>query len=327
LRNVSISPASNLTQETFEQSFPALSSMKITLDMIMHRFDKLPLHKFCYDYHSSHEDQELEGFKHQVARLPAHGINQDCLGMTPLHILACRGHSVEIFQCMIEKFPHALLIQDRWGDLPCNYALYAEASIKVIHFLFATHRLRWGTLPFDFSHAIETLAANFNFPPQYVRDVIRAQRVYFPSLAIDWQRLVNIFIVNWEDITIDMYRVLVEASVSTRHICISEEHKSIIDARVLAMNDEINRRDADEDDENEGTIIQYYYEIRDLITNYAHLHHEYLLEATTILELALWKTAVILRSSDDKQELTRVDCRIDAGCCAEVVIKLVLAFL
>jgi hypothetical protein len=59
----------------------------------------------------------------------------------------------------------------------------------------------------------------------------------------------------------------------------SEEHKSIIDARVLAMDDEINRRDADEDDENEGTIIQYYYEIRDLITNYAHLHHEYVLDA------------------------------------------------
>jgi len=315
LRNVSISPASNLTQETFEQSFPALSSMKITLDMIMHRFDKLPLHKFCYDYHSSHEDQELEGFKHQVARLPAHGINQDCR-MTPLHILACRGHRVEIFQCMIEKFPHALLIQDRWGDLPCNYALYAEASIKVIHFLFATHRLRWGTLPFDFSHAIETLAANFNFPPQYVRDVIRAQRVYFPSLAIDWQRLVNIFIVNWEDIAIRMFRVLVETSVSSRSVCMSEEHCSIIDARVLAM-------DIDDDEE---TSNHNYQEIRDLITNYAHLHREYLLEATTILELALWK-AVILRSRDDKQELTRAECRTDAGRCAEVVIKGVLTFL
>ena len=324
LRNVSISPASNLTQETFELTFHTLSNMKITLDMIMHRFDKLPLHKFCYDYHSSHEDQELEGFKHQVARLPAHGLQRDCLGMTPLHILACssNGRGIEVFQYMIEKYPNALLIQDRWGDLPCNYALYAEASIKVIHFLFETHRHRWGTLPFDFSHAI-ALAAKIE-SPQYVRDVIRARRVYFPSLAIDWQRLVNIFIVNWEDIAIRMFRVLVEASVSTRHTCMSEEHKSIIDARVLAIS--INRRDADEDDENEGTIIQYYYEIRDLITNYAHLHHEYVLDATTILELALWK-AVILQSRDDKQELTRAECRTDAGRCAEVVIKGVLTFL
>ena len=325
LRNVSISPASNLTQETFEQSFPTLSSMKITLDKIMHRFDKLPLHKFCYYYHSSHEDQELEGFKHQVARLPAHGINQDCLGMTPLHILACRGHSVEIFQCMTEKYPHALLIQDRWGDLPCNYALYAGASIKVIHFLFATHRLRWGTLPFDFSHAIETLAAKIDFP-QYVRDVIRAQRVHFPSLAIDWQRLVNTFIVDWEDIGIGMYRVLVEASVSSRSFCMSEEHRSIIDARVSEFEDEDNNSNIEDDDKAERRIVHSFVEIRKMISNYALLYNGFLLEATTILELALWR-AVILRSRDDKQELTRAECRTDAGRCAEVVIKGVLTFL
>jgi hypothetical protein len=52
----------------FEQSFPTLSNMGVTLDMIMHRFDKLPLHKYSYDYHSFHEAQQLEGFKHQVTR-------------------------------------------------------------------------------------------------------------------------------------------------------------------------------------------------------------------------------------------------------------------
>jgi hypothetical protein len=55
----------------------------------------------------------------------------------------------------------------------------------------------------------------------------------------------------------------------------------------------------------------------------AHLHHEHLLMAT---KLALWK-AVILRSRDDKQELTRVECRKDADRCAEIVIKLALTFL
>jgi len=123
-----------------------------------------------------------------------------------------------------------------------------------------------------------------------------------------------------------MYRVLVEASVSSRYICMSEEHKSIIDARVRDIQNEI---DEDEDQNDETSRIRLLHcceEIRNLVTNYAILHHEHLLKATTILELALWK-AVFLRSRNVNQELTRVECRADAGRCAEVVIKLVLTFL
>jgi hypothetical protein len=208
---------------------------------------------------------------------------------------------------MIEKYPTALLIKDRWGDIPLTYALYAEASIEVINFLFKTHRQMWGDMPFDFAHIIETVAAKIT-SAEYVRNVIRAQRAHFPSLEIDWQSLY------WEDITIDMYRVLVEASVSLRYICMSEEHRSIIDARVL----DIKHGNVDEE--------RYFVEIRDLVRNYARLHHEHLLDATTILELALWK-AIYLHSRDCNQGLTRAECRTDAGRCAEVVIKLVLAFL
>ena len=185
----------------------------------MHRFDKLPLHKFCCSSYPTYAVQPVdhvssEEFYQYVNPLPAHGINQDCLGMTPLHILACRGHSVEIFQYMIEKYPNALLIKDHWGDIPLIYSLYAEASTKVIHFLFETHRLRWGTLPFDFSHAIETLAAKIE-SAEYVRDVILAQRVHFPSLAIDWQGIVHRFVGPY----INVFRELIEASVSSRSFC------------------------------------------------------------------------------------------------------------
>ena len=177
-------------------------------------------------------------------------------------------------------------------------------------------RQMWEAMPFDFGDMIMKLAKNEGTSAELLRNVIWAQRALFPALRVDRKSLVNIFIVNWEDIAIRMFRVLVETSVSSRSVCMSEEHCSIIDARVLAM-------DIDDDEE---TSNHNYQEIRDLITNYAHLHREYLLEATTILELALWK-AVILRSRDDKQELTRAECRTDAGRCAEVVIKGVLTFL
>jgi hypothetical protein len=78
--------------------------------------------------------------------------------------------------------------------------------------------------------------------------------------------------------------------------------------------------------EENGDYSQFFEEIRDLVTSYARLHHEQLQEATTILELALWK-AMIICSRNDKQELIQLECRTNASCCAEVVIKLVLAFL
>jgi hypothetical protein len=184
----------------------------------------------------------------------------------------------------------------------------------------------WGDMPFDFGGMIQRIA---QFAcPDYVRDVIRAQRAHFPSLAIDWQRLVNLFTVEWKKaITIGMFRVLVETSISLRSVCMSEDHRSIIDARVCEFEDEDDSANLEEDDdETERRIVHSNVEIRTMISNYALLYNEFLLEATTILELALWK-ATILRSREDYQARTRVDCRTDAGRCAEVVIKLVLTFL
>lgn len=82
----------------------------------------------------------------------------------------------------------------------------------------------------------------------------------------------------------------------SRYICTSKEHRSIIDARVWdILDDEAITRFEEGIDEDEGTIIQHYEEIHDLVTNFARLHYEQLQEATTILELVLWK-AVIFRS-------------------------------
>ena len=123
-----------------------------------------------------------------------------------------------------------------------------------------------------------------------------------------------------------MFVVFVEASVTSHYFCMSEEQESIVDARVCEIEDEMDE-DEDENDETSTIRFSYFFEdMHELVTNYAHLHHEHLLKATTLLELALWK-AVILRSRDDKQELTRVECRKNADRCAEIVIKLALTFL
>ena len=326
LRNVAIAPSSALTQDGFEQSFPSLQNMGFSLEMIIGRFDELPLHEHCYYYRPQHRAEQTmdcttpKWFNEEVGRLPAHGLQQDCFGMTPLHVLLCSsaGCDVRVCQCMIEKYPGAMLIEDKWGEVPLVYALLGEAPIEVIHFLLDTHMQRWQAMPFDFGGMILRLATKRGTSADYVRDVIRAQRTHHRALEIDWHRIVDELIRARRDIPIRMFSVLVEASVSKRSICMSEGHRIEVDARLheisvltgVEIEDEVN--------------IQYYEEIRNMVTSYVRLHHGQLKEAITILELALWKTMICSNVIDQE---SRSECRTAGGRCFEVVIKNVLAFL
>jgi len=285
----------------------------------------LPLHRHCYYYRPQHRAEQTmdcttpKWFNEEVGRLPAHGLQQDCFGMTPLHVLLCSsaGCDVRVCQCMTEKYPGALLIKDKWGEVPLVYALFGEAPIEVIHFLLESHMQRWCDMPFDFGGMILRLATKRGTSADYVRDVIRAQRTHHRALEIDWQRIVDDLIRSRHDIPIRMFCVLVEASVSKRSICMSNEHQIEVDARLYEI--EIGIKD-EEDEAN----IQYYEEIRNMVSSYVRLHHGQLRESITILELVLWKTMIC--SNVDGQK-SRKECRTAGGRCFEVVIKNVLVFL
>ena len=86
-----------------------------------------------------------------------------------------------------------------------------------------------------------------------------------------------------------MFSVLVEASVSKRSICMSEEHRIEVDARLH----EIDKMGVGERN------VQYLEEIRDMVTRYVGLYHGQLRESITILELALWKSMICSSKVDD----------------------------
>ena len=68
-------------------------------------------------------------------QLNTSGKQQDCLGMTPLHILACSTKpTIEMIRLLIEKYPETLLMKDKWGDVPL-YALWCNAPAAVIDLL------------------------------------------------------------------------------------------------------------------------------------------------------------------------------------------------
>jgi hypothetical protein len=256
LRNVTIpSTSSAITQEKFAISFHTLHDKDISLDVIKGRFDELSLHKLCNNFDPTRGTQAVvearcEAF---IQAVNQHSLQefqeQDCLGMTPLHILLCSGRDYDkyVIQCMVEKYPDAMLIQDIWNHnhLPLEYALLRMASVavEVLDFLFETHSTRWGALPFEFDDLIQFLA-KMGKPAQFLRNVIRVQRTHFPNLDVDWQHIVTESRV--DRAPIGSFLVLVEASASVRRYnCMSDKHRIEVDSRIREISRDIynlNRR-------------------------------------------------------------------------------------
>ena len=134
---------------------------------LMHRFHQLPIHKLVY-YHSYHEEvlQNLiaaintrSGQRRALrSKLNPTGNNQDCLGMTPLHILTCSSvHNLEIYRLIVEKYPTNLITEDRWGALPLLYAFWGAAPVEIIDFLLESYQSLYPTHVFNWTMMVETM--------------------------------------------------------------------------------------------------------------------------------------------------------------------------
>ena len=85
--------------------------------------------------------------------------------------------------------------------------------------------------------------------------------------------------------------------------------------------------------EKTGAIQQWIRTVLLRLEQYKTEHNDLLIEATTILELALWNSKLLLKKKDtthrrdverDEQK-KRVDCRVNCG--SDIIIPNVLAFL
>ncbi|KAL7433155.1 hypothetical protein ACHAXH_002685 [Discostella pseudostelligera] len=322
LRNVVIPPSSTLGDEEFLWLFPKFQDVDCTFDMLKSRFDNLPLHKLCYN----HSHQLMESNNRGML---ADFLKSDCLGMTPLHVLACSGmHDLGLFRRIIEICPNSLFAEDKWGGTPFGYVILSGAPKEVIHCFLETHR-RCGMTPIGFIDVIKRLAVFAS--GEHLRRVIHAQRTYFPDLMVDWESIGEEILhelrrqdrVTFEDVEYFIIKfqgvwILLEASVSRRSVCMSLEHQVEIDTAIC---------------ERVGLHYAYDYEyIRQKVIDFARQHHNKLVGGTTILELALWKMKLNEASELnpnimlDGQEV-RKQCRSDIGKVCNVVIPNVLSFL
>jgi len=178
LRNVVIPPSSTLGDEEFLWLFPKFQDVDCTFDMLKSRFDNLPLHKLCYD----HSHQLMESINRGT---PADFLKSDCLGMTPLHVLACSGmHDLGLFRRIIEICPDSLIAKDKWGETPLGYVILSGAPKEVIHY-FLNACKRYDITPDGFLDIIKRLVMFAS--RECLRGVIDAQRKCFPDLIVDWE--------------------------------------------------------------------------------------------------------------------------------------------
>jgi hypothetical protein len=108
------------------------------ISALQHRFDGLPIHRIVY-YQSYYQGvlqiliaaMNMRSGQSRTLRskLDPTGNQQDCLGMTPLHILTCSSvHDLEVYRVIIEKYPANLITEDRWGALPLLYAFWGGCT-------------------------------------------------------------------------------------------------------------------------------------------------------------------------------------------------------
>ena len=137
-------------------------SQEMFIDAMKSRFDELPIHRLCY-----YQPEGVTGLlkstgliqdNNEVA-LPRVVHGQDCLGMTPLHILACSTtHNLDLlFRFIVANSPSSLITEDKWGCLPILYTIWGGAPDEIVQFLIDEHKSAFPNHILNWDFMMETL--------------------------------------------------------------------------------------------------------------------------------------------------------------------------
>jgi hypothetical protein len=114
------------------------------------------------------------------------GVQQDCLGMTPLHILACSTvQRLELYQLMVEKYPEILIVEDSWRATPLLYVIWGDAPREVVHFLVDSYQSLFPNHEFDWNDMLITLG-RANVSKVVMQNLLNIQPTLSPEYIIGW---------------------------------------------------------------------------------------------------------------------------------------------
>ena len=315
------------------------------INALQHRFDNLPIHKMIYyqSYNNITSDQlnnatnNRSGQRRSLrSKVNPSGNLQDCLGMTPLHILACSSiQHISLYKVLIEKYPDNLITEDRWGAVPLLYAIWGDAPDEIIDSLIESYKSLYPNYELDWTGMMKTLGVA-GTQKECIMKLHDTQQTFFPDQTIDWTIIIQDALISPPD---QYYCVpssisfghLVQCSISDRveKIGLKQWRGDISDCIRKTLPTERNKKSID------------FHSRRSFVTDletkllwYEAENHK-LKEATSILELTLWKVEIDCHRSQERgrrnkkrrsnEADVRDQCRINCG--ADIVIEHTLPFL
>jgi hypothetical protein len=324
--------------ETDTDLYQLFGSESRIIFALRHRFDGLPIHSIVY--YQSYNQGVLQNLIHAMnmrsgqhrtlrSKLDPTGNHQDCLGMTPLHILACSSvHDIEVYRLIVEKYPTNLITEDRWGALPLLYAFWGAAPNKIIQFLLESYQSLYPNHVFNWTMMVETMGRT-DTPKENIENLVHVKQMFFPEQSIDWEYLLDEFAVRsdlcFQSTFTNRMRFLFMCGMSSR-----------VEALAFKVwRDCITNMIHTADFKRGGTTI-----LHEIQAKLSHFEDELpkLKEATTILELALWKLRMTENENIHQEVMYRRQKKVKtdepsilspwrATCGASVVIEHVLPFL
>jgi hypothetical protein len=302
------------------------------VNALRNRFNGLPVHSKMY--YISYYPVVLEEFCNTImsenGELHPTGLHQDCLGMTPLHILACSTvQLLELYRIMIEKYPESLIVEDAWGATPLLYAIWGDAPNEIVEFLVKSYQSLYPNHEFDWNDMVITLG-KANAAESVMQNLLDIQHMLSPMYSIDWDQILG------ELSELDArqhftpfassgtFCFLIRCSIATRVNAIGVKHFRD------AMTDDWMEDDYDFNRE------EWHAET---VTKLEYYESEYrkLKEMTSLLELALWKIEIdndndqgeTMGEGNNKLKMDQLEfrrhCRISCG--ADHVVENVWPYL
>jgi hypothetical protein len=284
LRNVAFPPDAVIGKDILGGATDLLQlfgSIAEIIRELKHRFDGLPVHSTVY--YQFYNQGELQRLITSGNDLDPMGNQQDCLGMTPLHILACSSvHNLEAYHLIVEQYPENLITVDRWGATPLLYAFWGAAPVEVIDFLLDSCHSLYPDYVFNWTMMVETIG-RCHTPKENIESLLCAKQMHFSEQPLDWEYLLTRF-----------------ASSSSRfnNVVLFQEQMRFLfmggmSVRVEALAFKVWRDYVTNmiNTANFKCSFDNHSILRGICSKLTHFEVELtkLKEVTTILELALWK--------------------------------------
>jgi hypothetical protein len=324
LRNVAIPSDAEIGEGPFKECRDLIQIFPIEKECIhalKHRFDELPIHKLCY-YQTYHPLKNSLQWLEQELASDAVYQRQDCLGMTPLHILALsKQPNIELIQAIVRKSPTDLITKDKWGDYPIDYACWIDAPVEILRILLETHRTKYLFHELHWDKMIDNLCSS-QAPVEKFQLLLETYRRFFLGQALDWDSIINYYNIHGAPSVVLGY--FIHSKIAGRLNSVGFEAWQM---EVLNIIDRLPEGGDWEED-------HMFEDRRELsIENvYSALEKFELKERMSQLELGVWKIFLDKARSEDQGSLDVIDqaeyrksCRIKCG--TGIILPNVLSFL